>query len=140
VYRATALSAAATPRLACEALAAAINAGDLEAALACFSPGACLIAAEGSTATGEAAIRPRLWELIANGARIEIELAGVIVAEEVALAHERWRISYPGRRASRSPQSALPSLVLCCLEGEWKLAIAAPWGMPATAPLRAIWP
>jgi ketosteroid isomerase-like protein len=138
--QAPALSAAATPRLTCEELAAAINHADLEAALACFSPGACLVAADGSTATGEAALRPRLWELIAHGAQVEIDLFGVIVADEVALAHECWEISYEGRRASRSPQSAQPTLVMRLLAGKWKLAIAAPWGTPASKPLQAIWP
>jgi ketosteroid isomerase-like protein len=140
VFRAPALSLAATPRLACEELAAAINHADLEAAVACFSPGACLVGADGSSATGEAALRPRLWELIAHGAHIEIELRGVLVAEDLALAHERWTISYGDKRASRSPRSARPTLVMRLLAGEWKLAIAAPWGAPATKPLRAIWP
>lgn len=140
MFQAPTLSLAATPRLACEELATAINAGDLEAALACFSPGACLVAVDGSAATGEAALRPRLWELIAQGAHIEIELRGVLVAEEIALAHERWTISYEGKPPSRSPESAQPTLVMRLMAGEWKLAIAAPWGTPATKPLQAIWP
>lgn len=138
-----ALSLAATPRFACEELAAALNHADLEAALACFAPGACLVAADGSSATGEAALRPRLWELIANGAQVQIELFGVLVAEDLALAHERWTISYGGqngKRASRSPQSSQPTLVMRLIAGEWKLAIAAPWGAPASKPLQAIWP
>lgn len=134
------LSAAATPRLACEELAMALNRGELEAALACFAPGACLVAADGSSAQGEAALRPRLWELIAHGAQVEIELFGVLVAGEVALAHERWRISYRDKHASRSPESAQPTLVLRSIEDEWKLAIVAPWGTPASEPLRVIWP
>ena len=130
---------AATPRLACEALARAINQGDLEGALACFAPGACLIGPEGSFAQGSVAIRACLAELIASGARIEIELFGVLVAEEHALAHERWTIFYDGR-PSRSPQSTHPTLVLRLLEGEWKLTIAAPWGTSASPPLEAVWP
>jgi ketosteroid isomerase-like protein len=71
---------------------------------------------------------------------VKIELRGVLVAAEVALAHERWTISYEGERASRSAQSAQPTLVMRLFAGEWKLAIAAPWGTPASKPLQAIWP
>src|ERR1051326_343075 len=86
----------ATPRLACEALARAINGGDLEAALDCLAPGACLVGADGSLAQGEAAIGARLHDLIAGRARVEIELRGILVAADLALAHERWQISYEG--------------------------------------------
>jgi len=129
---------AATPRLACEALARAINHADPEGALACFAPGACLVGADGAAANGEAAIGARLAELIAAGARVKIELAGILVASDIALAHERWTIAYGEQRASRSTPSAQPTLVLRCLEDEWKIAIAAPWGTPAHPPLEAV--
>jgi len=51
---------------------------------------------------------------------VKIELAGVLVAAEVALAHERWTISYGaqnGRRASRSPEGSQPTLVMRLLAG-----------------------
>lgn len=130
----------ATPRLACEALCLALNGGDLGAALACFTPGAALVGANGSLAQGEAALRARLGELIASGVHLEIELRGVIVTGDLALAHERWTISYGGRIDAGTAQAEGPTMVLRLLEGEWRLAIAAPWGIPASAPLRAIWP
>ena len=129
----------ATPRLACEALARAINGQDIEAALACFSPGACLVGPDGTAAHGEAAIRSHLAQLIAREARVEIELRGALVASDLALAHERWKISCNGAPDSNSAHPS-PTLVLRCLAGEWRLAIAAPWGAPATEPLRAVWP
>jgi len=128
---------AATPRLACEALAAAINRGDLEGALTCFAPGACLLGPDGSAAHGEHAIRTRLAELIGARAQVEIELRGVLVASDLALAHERWTIHGSGP-ASRSPQGTQPTLVMRQFEGEWKLAIAAPWGQAASPPLEAV--
>jgi len=131
--------AAATPRLACESLARAINHADLDAALACFSPGACLVGPDGSSAQGEQAIRARLAELIASGAQVEIELSGVLVASETALAHERWEIAY-GADRSHPPASVQPTLVLRLVAGEWRIAIAAPWGQAASPPLEAVWP
>ena len=108
----------ATPRHACEALSRALAQGDLDAALACFCPDACLIGPEGTHIHGQAAIRARLAQMIEAGAQMTIEPLGVIVAGEVALAQ--------------------PTLALRRLEGEWMIAIAAPWGAPASEPLEAI--
>jgi ketosteroid isomerase-like protein len=109
---------AATPRLACEALERAIAAGDLDAATACFCPGACLIAADGAQAHGQGAIRARLAQLVEAGVQLAIEPAGVIVAGDLALAQ--------------------PGLALRRVGEEWKIAIAAPWGWEAAPPLEAI--
>jgi len=128
---------AATPRLACEALARAINQGDLEGALDCFAPGACLVGPDGNVALGEQAIRARLAELINAGAQIKVVLFGVLVAEEHALAHEHWTILYEGR-SSHMGQSTHPTMVLRLFEGAWKLTIAAPWGHAASPPLEAV--
>jgi ketosteroid isomerase-like protein len=132
--------AAATPRLACEAFCRAVNSGDLEAAIACLAPDVCLVWADGTAIQGEAAIRNRLQELIACAAWIESELAGVLVAGELALAHERWQISYDRRPDPASAKAPAPTLALRLIAGEWKVAIAAPWGVPASEPLRAIRP
>jgi ketosteroid isomerase-like protein len=129
---------AASPRLACQALKRALGAGDLDAACACFAPDACLIAPDATAVHGQGAIRARLAELIASGAEVSIELYGVLAAGDIALAHERWTISYDGKAVSRSPQSAHPSLVLRRLGAEWKLAIAAPWGLAPAPALEAI--
>ena len=130
----------ATPRLACEALTRAINEGDPDAALECFAPGGCLVGPDGTAAQGEHALRSSLTQLIEAGAHVEIELRGVLVAGDLALAHERWQISYEGVPDSRLSQAHCPSLVMRLIEGEWRIAIAAPWGTPASEPLRAIWP
>lgn len=131
---------AATPRLACEALCKAVDSQDLDAALACFAPDGCLVWADGTVTSGETAIRNRLGALISRAARIEIELAGVLVAGGLALAHERWTIIYGERIDSAAASAPGSTLVLRLIAGEWKIAIAAPWGLPATEPLRAIWP
>lgn len=127
---------AATPRHACRALAGALGQGDLEAAVACFAPDACLLLADGTAVHGTAAIRARLAGLIAGGAEVEIELTGVIVAGDTALAHERWALR-PGAGGGFS-QSPHPTLVLRRLGEEWKLAIAAPWGWAPAPPLVAV--
>ena len=53
----------------------------------------------------------------------------MVGAGEVILANERWRVrSGNGSEAPRIEQALDPTLVLRLVEGEWKLAIAAPWG------------
>lgn len=131
---------AATPRLACEALCRAINTADREAALRCFAIGAGLVGPDGSISQGEAALRARLGALISAGAQVSVELRGVLVAGDLAFAHERWRISYAGKADRAAANAPGPTLVLRMIAGEWKLAIAAPWGLPASKPLHAIWP
>ncbi|HET7485808.1 MAG TPA: nuclear transport factor 2 family protein [Solirubrobacterales bacterium] len=127
---------AATPRHACRALVRALGQGELEAALACFAPDACLILADGTAVHGEAAIRTRLAELIAGAAEVAIELAGVLAAGDTALAYERWRIR--SEEAASLDHSHHPTLVLRRQGEEWKLAIAAPWGWAPAPPLEAI--
>lgn len=127
---------AATPRHACQTLARALSAGELEAALACFLPDACLIAPDGTAAHGTAAIRPHLARLIASGAGVAIELAGVLAAGDVALAHERWSACSGGEGGfSYAPQ---PTLVLRRTGEGWRIAIAAPWGLAPAPPLEAV--
>jgi ketosteroid isomerase-like protein len=116
---------AASPRLACQALKRALCEGDLEAAISCFSPDACLVAPDGTEVHGTAAIRSRLAGLIESRAEVEIELAGVLSAGDIALAHERWSFRSEGEGFGHAPH---PTLVLRCVGAEWKLAIAAPWG------------
>jgi uncharacterized protein (TIGR02246 family) len=126
---------AASPRLACEALKRALGNGDLDAAAECFAPDACLITPEGTEVHGEAAIRARLAGLIAARAEVAIEIAGVLSAGDTALAHERWSFRSEGEDSGHAPH---PTLVLRRMEGEWKLAIAAPWGWAPAPPLEVV--
>jgi ketosteroid isomerase-like protein len=127
---------AASPRLACQALQRALAAGDLDTAASCFAPDACLIAPDGTAVHGEGAIRARLAQLIQSRAEVAIELAGVLAAGDIALAYERWKIGSEGMDGYAA--SHHPTLVLRRLGGEWKLAIAAPWGWAPAPALEAV--
>jgi ketosteroid isomerase-like protein len=127
---------AATPRYAATALAKAIGAGDLDAAAACFARDACLVTPDSTAVHGRSAIRTILAQLIEARAEVDIELAGVLAAGDIALAHERWRIGSGG--GASFAQTSHPTLVLRRFGEEWKLAIAAPWGWGAAPPLEAV--
>jgi len=116
------------PLHGCLSFARALSAGDLDGATACFARDGCLITPDATAVHGRERIRPLLAQLIARRTEIEIELSNVVTAGEVVLASERWRMrSGPGGEAPRIEQVLSPTLVLRFVEGEWKLAIAAPW-------------
>ncbi len=118
----------ATPRSACHAFAAALGAGDLDTATACFARDACLITPDATAIRGREAIRPLLAQLIARRTEIAVEASSLLPAGDIALANERWTIHSDGTEGDRFAQSSTSTLVLCRIDGIWKLSIAAPWG------------
>jgi ketosteroid isomerase-like protein len=128
VSRATKLRPAAAPQQSTVAFAEAINRGDLDAAGHCFAKDACLLTPDATAIRGRNEIRPILAQLIARRSQIEIQASSVLVAGEVALGSERWRIRSAGADGAVFEQISSPKLVLRRVEDIWKLAIAAPWG------------
>ena len=119
---------ATTPERASLVLAAALNAGELEAAAACFARDACLITPNATAIHGREEIRLLLAQMIARSSQIEVALSTVLHAGEVALARQRWTIRSQGAEGDCYTQELNPTLVLRRLEANWKLAIAMPWG------------
>lgn len=115
------------PERAAAAFCEAVNDGDLDGARGCFTRDAVLVTADGTGITGREAIGDILAQLIAGGTRISIEVSAVLSAGDVALAHQRWLFRLRGAIGPHD-QSARPTLVLRCVESQWKLAVAAPWG------------
>jgi ketosteroid isomerase-like protein len=114
--------------------ARALDLGDVEAATACFARNGCLVTPDATAVHGRDRIRPLLAQLIARRTEIEVELSSVVGAGDVVLAHERWRVHSGGPEGQRVEQILSPTLVLRQIEGEWKLAIAAPWARGSTTP------
>jgi hypothetical protein len=108
-------------------LVRALNSGDLDLATACFSREACFVTPDGTAIHGRRQIRHVLAQLIARRVEIDIESSDVLGGDGVLLACERWRIC-SGSAVNRLVQIIQPVLVMRPVEGEWKLAIAAPWG------------
>jgi ketosteroid isomerase-like protein len=119
----------ATPEQSTTAFVESINAADLDAATHCFAKDACLITPDATEIRGREEIRPILAQLIDRESRIEIQARSILIAGEVALGSERWRIRSAGAEGSVFEQASSPKLVLRHLEGAWKLAIAAFWGL-----------
>jgi len=105
-----------------------LSSGDLEAAAACFAREACLLTQDATAIHSRERIRPVLAQLIARHTRIEVEQCCVLDAGDIALATERWTIEIDGIEGSRFEQACTPTSILHRIEGQWKLAVVAPWG------------
>jgi len=106
----------------------ALSTGDLDAATACFARDGCLITPDATAVHGRERIRPLLAQLIAAHTEIRVDLSNVLTAAGVVLACERWTVRSEGADGDRVERTLEPTLVLREVEGEWKLAIVAPWG------------
>jgi ketosteroid isomerase-like protein len=118
----------ASPREITRVFAEAINASDLHAATYCFAKDACLLTPDATAIRGREEIRPVLAQLIARQTQIEVLASSVLLAGDLALGSECWRIRSAAAEGAVFAQESRPALVMRNLEGAWKLAIAAPWG------------
>jgi uncharacterized protein (TIGR02246 family) len=105
---------------------AVLSAGDLERAAACFTRDGCLVTPDGTAIHGREQIKQVLVQMVIRRTAIEVELSDTIVAGDVMVARERWRVE-AGEGDARLEQVLHPTLVLREVEGTWKLAIAMPW-------------
>ncbi|HEY7066919.1 MAG TPA: SgcJ/EcaC family oxidoreductase [Chloroflexota bacterium] len=75
------------------AFAAAFNAGDADALMALYEPGASLVAQPGQVVTGTAAIRAALDGFLALKATMTLETRAIVTAGDVALSHGQWTLA-----------------------------------------------
>jgi ketosteroid isomerase-like protein len=114
-------------------LARSLDRGDVEAATACFIRDGCLITPDATAIHGRDRIRPLLAQLVSRRTEVEVELSSAIRGGDALLVHERWRVAFGGVESARVAQIWHPTLVLRQIEGDWRLAIAAPWGWGQTS-------
>jgi uncharacterized protein (TIGR02246 family) len=120
----------ASPQEISEAFAAAINAGDVRAALELWSEDAAIVGPDGHTVRGRAAIEGVLHTLIGNGTTVEIEVSQLIATGDAAIATGELRMRLPGHAEVQSATSVV--VYARAADGSWRVAIDAPWGLPAT--------
>jgi ketosteroid isomerase-like protein len=82
-----------TPTEVSQRFADAINAGDLEGALECWSPAAVIATPDGSEVRGHAALTERFRGLIDSGARLQISVADEVCTEFGAVATTRMTMT-----------------------------------------------
>ena len=107
----------------------AVNAGDLESAVALYEPEAAVVSPKGATVTGTEAIREVLTSFIAMKPPISIEVPSVVQSGDTAVLHSKW--SLKGTDASgNSVESAGNGIevVRRQADGTWKFIIDNPFG------------
>ena len=120
---------ARTPEDCDRLFAARVNAGDVEGVLALYEDRGCFVLRDG-VATGAAAIRPVIEEMIAAKSRIECRVKRVVRAGEgLALLYNDWRLTVGGDddlSAERSGRAL--ELVRRQVDGTWRFVIDDPYG------------
>lgn len=124
------ITGARTPHESTRALADSIGRGDLAGAARCFAKDACLLTPDATAVRGREEIKPILHQLIAAGSRIEVQESLIVLAGEVALGSERWILTSAGSNGEPFSRTLTPTVVMKQIEGDWKLAVAMPWGRP----------
>jgi len=124
--------AAASPQELAASFAAAIDRRDVAAALEMWSEDAAIVAADGSLVRGRAAIGAALQSLVANGTRVQIDIASLFVAGDIALASGSLTLSGEGERGAYEQRSSSTVVYARGADGRWRIALDAPWGLPAS--------
>jgi ketosteroid isomerase-like protein len=109
-----------TPTEVSNGFAEAINAGDLEGALACWSPVAVIAAEDGSHVRGHAALRERFRQLIAIGAQLQIAVSDEVCTELGATATTRMTMTL---RANDEPSVIEVAAAVAYVPGQGGLQI-----------------
>jgi uncharacterized protein (TIGR02246 family) len=122
---------ASSPAALSAAFAAAMSAGDLDAALELWLPDAAIIAADGRVIAGRDAVAPALRALIDNGVSLTIDLAAVYDAGETAIGTGTLTMSAGNGSAEAYEHSSEAVIVYRRVDGAgWRIALDAPWGLP----------
>jgi uncharacterized protein (TIGR02246 family) len=105
-----------------------VNAGDLDSLIELYEPQASLIQQDGSAATGHAAIRAALGELL--GSKPQIRMRTVKAAKggnDLAVLYSEWSIAASAPDGTRSDVAGTSvEVVRRQADGSWKFALDDP--------------
>ena len=121
-----------SPEALSTAFAAAINSGDVEAALDLWIEDAAILRPDGQAVRGREAIGPALHALVDNGASVKVEVSELFTAGDVAVATGTLTLSGAGADGTPYTQTSQSVVVYSRgQDGRWRVAIDAPWGLPS---------
>jgi uncharacterized protein (TIGR02246 family) len=105
------------------------NAGDLDAAVALYEPGATFVPAPGRVVSGIDAVREALQAYLALGPKFAGELQSVTAAGDTALVVNNWHSDATAPDGTAIHQSGRSADVLRRQpDGRWLILIDNPWG------------
>lgn len=105
------------------------NAGDLDALIELYEPRASLIQQDGSAATGHAAIRAALGELLGSNPRIQMKTVKLAKggAGDLAVLYSEWSLATNGPDGKRTETAGRSvEIVRRQPDGSWRFAIDDP--------------
>jgi uncharacterized protein (TIGR02246 family) len=118
-----------SPAAVSEAFAAAINAGDLPAALRLYVKDAVMVAPDGHCARGAQAIGELLAGLVSMQVQMETQIERLVEAGDIAVASEAWTMRLRGPDGTRSEQHGQSIVLFARSQEGWRFSIDAPWGL-----------
>ncbi len=120
-----------SPEQLAAAFAAAINAGNAQAAAALWIDDATIVQPDGATVSGRTAVTAALQALVDNGVQVQIDVSSVFVAGDAAMV--AGGLTLNGTNGQHEPFAQRSSSVVIYTRGPdgWRIAIDAPWGLPA---------
>jgi uncharacterized protein (TIGR02246 family) len=117
------------PEHAIELFSVALNACDVDGAVALYEPEAMFAPQPGQEVTGVQAIRSALEQFAALKPRLRGEITKVLTAGGVALVQNRWQLE--GTRPDGSPvemHGHSADVLRRAPDGGWRILIDDPWG------------
>jgi uncharacterized protein (TIGR02246 family) len=123
-----------SPEAVSEAFAAAINAQDLPRALELWAADATIIGPHGDCTRGRDAIAPALRALVDNEITLQIDIADLYAAGEVAIATGTFTLHGTGGDGHTFTSQSTSVVVYNRTADGWRIAIDAPWGLPNGRP------
>jgi uncharacterized protein (TIGR02246 family) len=107
---------------------AAINNGDVDAALALYEPEACLVATPGEPVFGHDAIRAALQRFVDAKPTLKMEASSVLQVGEVALTAHAWKATGVGPDGPVELGGHAVEVVRRQVDGTWQFVIDDPYG------------
>jgi uncharacterized protein (TIGR02246 family) len=107
---------------------AAVSAGNIEAALATFEPGAAMVAQPGVTVAGTAALRASFQQFLAINPKITATGHDIVQAGDIALHSFTWTMAGQSPDGSAITQTGFSTVVLRKqADGRWLMVIDNPF-------------
>jgi uncharacterized protein (TIGR02246 family) len=117
-----------------ELFEAAINRGDVEAALALYEPDACLVGSPGEPVYGLDAIREVLQGFVDAKPKLTMETGSIVQVGDLALASHGWKAIGEGPDGPLEIAGRAVEVVRRQADGSWRFVIDDPYGGATTPP------